>query len=312
MHFVDFDRTHIPQATALAKRCLEQERKTVPQLPEREIPSLEYLVNGLGVAAMEGETLVAYMGAVGPFDNMFGTKASGVFSPVEAHGEAEDSPRLWQRLLQAAQQKWVAAGAAYHAVALYEHNEAAKKALFACGFGQRCADAIRPAVPLNAPPVEGVRCKLLPRGAESTVRAMRMELDRHLRQSPVFQCSNDETCAGWIAWAEKRDSRLFTAFAGDAPIAFMEVKAGAENFLTEGEEILNVCGAYCVPAWRGKGVSRLLLDEVLRTLQGEGVRFLGVDYESMNLTAAGFWGKHFTPYTASLVRRVDCLDDICD
>lgn len=59
--------------------------------------------------------------------------------------------------------------------------------------------------------------------------------------------------------------------------------------------------------WSGTGVSKLLLDCVLQTLQAEGVRCLGVDYETMNPTAAGFWEKHFAPYTASLVRRVDCI-----
>lgn len=310
MHMVDFDLTHLPQARALAERHLHRERRMVAALPEEAIPDLAYLANGLGVAALEGDTLVGYLGAVGPIEGMFGTRAAGVFSPLEAHGVAEDSPRLWQRLLQAAQQKWVAAGAAYHAAALYAHDEAAKQALFACGFGQRCADAIRPAALLGAPLVEGVRCILLPRGEEARVRTMRQALDRHLRQSPCFQASNDDTCAAWIAWAEKRASRLFAALAGEEPIAFIEVMAGGENFLTEGDGMQNICGAYCVPDWRGKGVSRMLLDKVLHTLQEEGTQLLGVDYETMNLTAANFWQKDFTPYTASLVRRVDCLDNL--
>lgn len=310
MQLVDFDWTHIPQAREIAARHLKKEREMVQNMPAREIPCLEDLLNGLGVAAVEGDTLLGYLCACGPIENMFGTKAKGVFSPLEAHGVREDSPRLWQRLLQAAQQKWVTAGAAYHAVALYEHDEAAKNALFSCGFGQRCADAVRFAQPMGARKVDGVRCMVLPKGEEQRVRAMRMALDRHLRQSPVFQQSCDETASAWIAWAEKRDSRLFTAFAGEEPIAFIEVMADGENFLTEGEDMLNICGAYCVPAWRGRGVSRLLLEEVLCALQQEGIMYLGVDYETMNLTAQHFWQKHFAPYTASLVRRVDCLDDM--
>lgn len=30
-----------------------------------------------------------------------------------------------------------------------------------------------------------------------------------------------------------------------------------------------------------------------------------MDYETMNPTARGFWEKYFTPYTISLVRRID-------
>ncbi len=69
--------------------------------------------------------------------------------------------------------------------------------------------------------------------------------------------------------------------------------------------MLNICGAYCLEKYRGQGLSRALLNHVLHTLHREGIAYLGVDYETMNPTAAGFWEKTFTPYTASLVRRID-------
>ncbi len=37
----------------------------------------------------------------------------------------------------------------------------------------------------------------------------------------------------------------------------------------------------------------------------EGFLRMGVDFESFNPTAYGFWLKHFTAYTYSVVRRVD-------
>jgi len=40
-------------------------------------------------------------------------------------------------------------------------------------------------------------------------------------------------------------------------------------------------------------------------LKEEGYKLLGVDYESFNSTANGFWLKYFTPYTNSVVRRID-------
>ena len=95
------------------------------------------------------------------------------------------------------------------------------------------------------------------------------------------------------------------AMADGEIIAFMEVCADGENFLTESPDMLNICGAYCSEAWRGRGVSQMLLDHVLCTLQSEKVVYLGVDYDTMNPTAAGFWEKYFQPYTASLVRRID-------
>lgn len=39
--------------------------------------------------------------------------------------------------------------------------------------------------------------------------------------------------------------------------------------------------------------------------KAEGYLLLGVDCESFNPTARGFWLKYFTPYTYGLVRRID-------
>ena len=69
--------------------------------------------------------------------------------------------------------------------------------------------------------------------------------------------------------------------------------------------MLNICGAYCVPDLRGSGTIQSLLDFLLYTLQSEGITRLGVDFESFNPTALGFWTKHFDVYTHSVVRRID-------
>ncbi|MCI9073092.1 MAG: hypothetical protein HFH80_09920 [Lachnospiraceae bacterium] len=39
-------------------------------------------------------------------------------------------------------------------------------------------------------------------------------------------------------------------------------------------------------------------------LKAEGYTRLGVDYESINPTAWGFWNKYFEAYTYSLTRRI--------
>lgn len=315
MNIVDFKLCHVAEAVCITQRHLENERTMVECLPEASIPELASLVNGLGVAAVEDGRLLGYMGAYGPFVGMFGTygtpfaeRFAGVFSPVHAHGVAKDAPpRTWQWLYQAAADKWVRAGAAHHAIALYEHDSIAKSELFRYGFGLRCADAVRLVTLLNAAPVDGVTCRELPAGSADMVRELRWKLDFHLCQSPCFMARTEEGRREWLDQVKHRQSRLFAAMAGDEVISFIEVTDEGENFLTEHPGMRSICGAFCQEAWRGTGVSKLLLDHVLQTLQAEGVTYLGVDYETMNPTAAGFWEKYFTPYTASLVRRVDCL-----
>ena len=59
------------------------------------------------------------------------------------------------------------------------------------------------------------------------------------------------------------------------------------------------------PEYRGKGVYQNLLNFIMSKLKAEGYVRLGVDFESINPTAWGFWLKHFTAYTHSVVRRAD-------
>ncbi len=312
MIFVDFQLCHVAEAVCIAQKQLDRERAAV-DLPSVGLPDLSSLANGLGVAAMENGRMIGYLGAYGPFQGMFGTWGTkyqeqfvGVFSPVQAHGVAEDAPaHTWQRMYQAAADKWAKAGAVYHAIALYEHDDAAKHELFRYSFGQRCADAIRRVEPLHALQIAGVTCCELPAGSGELVRSLREALDKHLCQSPCFMARTEEGRRAWLDTVKHRDSRLFAAMADGEIIAFMEVCVGGENFITESPDMLNICGAYCSEAWRGRGVSQMLLDHVLCTLQSEKIAFLGVDYETINPTAAGFWEKYFRPYTASLVRRID-------
>ena len=47
-----------------------------------------------------------------------------------------------------------------------------------------------------------------------------------------------------------------------------------------------------------------LVNYAMGVLRAEGYFKLGVDYESINPTAWGFWNKYFTAYTYSLTRRI--------
>jgi len=105
--------------------------------------------------------------------------------------------------------------------------------------------------------------------------------------------------------ANQRDSRIFIAQNNGEIIAFLEVMANGENFACDAPDMMNICGAYLMPEYRGKGVFDALLGYAETTLARDGCRRLGVDFESFNTTALGFWSKAFTVYTHSVVRRID-------
>jgi hypothetical protein len=52
-------------------------------------------------------------------------------------------------------------------------------------------------------------------------------------------------------------------------------------------------------------VAQNLLNFVIATLKAEGYPRLGVDFESYNPNAFGFWLKYFAVYTHGVIRRID-------
>ena len=303
-----FEKRHLKAAKALAFANYQEERSHVPELPDvPEIPDLSWFSeNGLGVAAMEDGRLVGYLCWVGPFENAFNSGIPGIYVPLHAHGAiAEGRANIYRRLYQAAAEKWVARGALSHAITLYAHDDQAVQAFFGYGFGLRCIDAIRPAVPIPGTPPEGFTFRILPRSEVGKVRRLRRLLSAHLMQSPCFMPDSPENVERWIDMAEQRDSRVFVAETDTEVAAFIEVKDEGENFLTYTPAMQNICGAFCLPQYRGTGLFASLLNAVITELSRQNVPLLGVDYESFNPTASGAWRKYFTPYTYSVVRRID-------
>lgn len=307
MIITDFKREYTEAAARLARENYEEQRAFAPCLPSNPyIPDASDLMeNGLGVAAFEGDTLLGYICCWSPWDNWFDAAARGTFVPLHAHAAVhENRAMIYKRMYQSAAEKWVSAGIAGHGIALYEDDAEAIKAFFGYGFGQRCADAMR-----DMSPVAGVSdmsgCHELDKSEVRKIDGLRRSLSAHLGNSPCFMYSTEEEFGAWLARASVRNSRLFVSERGGEIIAFLEVMSGGENFAAEADGVINICGAFCAEKYRHNGIFATLLNYAVTTLRGEGYTSLGVDYESFNPTASGFWGKHFKPYTCSVVRRID-------
>lgn len=308
MIIVDFEKAHIEEARAIALENYNEERQFVGALPAMDgVPDLGcFAENGLGVAAFENGKMTGFLCCCSPWNNAFDTAAMGTFSPIHAHGAvSENRGMIYRRMYQAAAEKWVKNNITYHAIALYAHDEKALQAFFLYGFGVRCSDAIRLTESTGAEIPDKLFFKRLSAEELPAVREMRRMLSAHLGESPCFMYSDEDEFRNWLEKAEKRGSAVYTAQINGAPVAFIEVTEDGENFVTETDAMKNICGAFCLPEYRGKGVFAGLLDYTLASLRSEGVELLGVDYESFNPTALGAWEKYFEPYTRSVVRRID-------
>lgn len=305
MKIVDFTKEYIIQAQELAKKNYEEERRLVSILPQIDcLPSLDdFAENGLGVVALEDDKLIGFLCCYTPWENAFTTTARGTFSPIHAHGAIKQNrEKIYQCLYQAAAKKWVQAGISSHSIGLYAHDKEAIQAFFTYGFGLRCVDAIRPMEEIQLTSILGYDFLELKKENTSEIMSLRQNLSEHMAKSPCFMkyLKRDS-----LTDIEEAQSRIFAAKAQGKVIAFLEVTDTAENFATEASDMQNICGAFCMPQYRGKGVSAHLLNYMIMVLKKEGHLRLGVDFESFNPTANGFWPKYFKAYTNGVVRRID-------
>ncbi len=270
------------------------------------LPELaEFADNGLGVAAFENGEMLGFLCCYKPWEG-FTNYARGVFSPAHAHGAVmRNRDMIYKRMYEAAAEKWAKQGASWHALALYAHDEQAIQAMFTYGFGLRCIDAMRPMEAVDCDEVEGYTFREFLGAERYTLRELNNKLIEHLGKSPIFMHFPPFSEPDFEKMSQRSSARYFAACYDGRPIAYLKVDDGGEHFAADDASVRNICGAFCLPEHRGKGIYQNLLNHAISVLLAEGYLRLGVDCESFNPTAYGFWLKYFTPYTHSVVRRID-------
>ncbi len=309
MDIVNFERQHIEEATALVLADYDKERQFAKDLPQVcGIPDLRgFAENGLGVVAFEENRMIGFLCSCEPFDNAFrATDVRGVFSPMGANAAvSENRAKIYAAMYQAAGAKWVKAGAVSHAFCLYAHDEELQRHFFHYGFGLRCIDAIRPMELIDCKPCADYDFAELPKAECHFFYPLYLALYRHYCESPFFMNRKPETQEEFIVSSMPEDVRYFAARQNGKICAYLKIAASGETFAAAGNTYRHIRGAYCLPEHRGKGVYQNLLNFAISALKREGYTRLGVDFESFNPTARGFWLKYFTAYTNGVVRRID-------
>ncbi|HWT74492.1 MAG TPA: GNAT family N-acetyltransferase [Mobilitalea sp.] len=326
MKIIDFSDNHIESAMKIAIDNYEEEQRYVPILPKiTAVPDLKHFAeNRLGVAAFDDDRMLGFLCAYSPHEDVFGTTGvRGTFSPIHVHGVIASSElerkgsgsryskdRIYSLLYQEASRKWVKEGIRSHAIGLYTHDKEAVNCFFYNGFGLRCIDAVRSLdaalapveiTGLHSPDVE--YCEV-DKEEWGKLLIFHNGLIEHLGAAPTFMKFKPMDEAE-LYRRTSEDTRYFAAKVQGSYIAYIKLSGEGENFATADQGMMNICGAYCNPIYRGSGIYHNLLSYLTLTLKKEGYQLLGVDCESFNPTARGFWLKHFQEYTHSLVRRID-------
>jgi len=117
--------------------------------------------------------------------------------------------------------------------------------------------------------------------------------------------SNFDPIEEHINWITQEGNHEWVAYRNNNPIGIMRLCTEAESFVSCHSSVMNIQDTYVIESERGNGIGSALLNTVQQWLIENGYPLCGVDYESINPQAKYFWGKYFTPYTYSLVRRID-------
>ena len=309
MQILDFKKEHLSKAEELIRFCYQEECKYVDALSTNtdDFHLSSFVENNFSVVAMEHDEVVGVLCSYPPFENAFGsTNVKGIFAPMGANAAIKDHrEKIYAAMYQTIAQKWVDAGAFSHAICLYAHDEPLQRAFFQLGFGLRCLDAIRKMEEIEAPCLNGYSFIELSEKDCDKIYPLYTLLNQHYQKSPFFMNREKQSKADFIKFMKDEKTRFFVAFYQGEICAYFEIAKSGETCICDDKQYIHICGAYSLPEHRGKGLAQNLLNYMIKILKSEGYTMLGVDFESIKPTAYGFWTKYFTPYTHSVVRRID-------
>lgn len=303
---------YIEEAVKLAQADYDMERKYVQALYDNDFKNelTQCLIDAFkckyGALALENGKLKGFMGFLGPWDGHFGN-VKGVFSPLFANAfSGENRGKTASRLFQHTSEEMVADGILSFAICTYSHNFDVTTSLTMNGFGVMCSDAIRKVdIPLNVEINTDYFYEEIHYSEAGCLLKLKNSLVRHMRKSPAYLPCSELTEDEFKKLCNMNKSRFFIVKDRLEVLGYVEVTNDGETFISEAPDMLNICGAYLDENYRGKNLFQSLLAFTLDKIKNNGVKYLGVDCETINPNAMRFWGKYFDSYTYSFHRRID-------
>lgn len=301
----------LDEVVAFARRFEQEALEHYPALPRPDLTALPDMLNRIaarshGLVARDRGEVVGCLTVIGQFSNYHGG-ASGIFSPLlTCLAQPERADRIFTEMLTALGEVPELDGIDTMAVSLFAHQANLKESVVLNGFGARCADAVQQLdlLPQSTSDFPFAIEEVHWRDAVSIIEVKRA-LAAHLNGSPVFMEYFDFTPEFVAKKSEERESVHLIARDGDRIVGYIEATYAGENYLTIHPTMRSICGAGVLTEYRGRGIMRELIARLADRYRAEGITTLGVDYETMNPNARGFWERYFVPYTRSFERRFD-------
>ena len=311
-----FRREHIESAAKLLVENYEEERKSVPALPENDYFDRfcalisDGAENNHGVAALQSGELVGFISGIWCIDAFKGINRAA-YCPIHAHGAKGDKNDIYQRMYENIADIWVKNGCLTHALTVFAHDKITIDTWFNLGFGNMCVDAIRPLTDVSGNKKNSCNSRFTIRPATQDDAELLLPLmqahDRYYASSPLFMPVFGITKLSDININTTSKSITFIALDNNngTPVGILDVGVKDATFVDEDEKTLHLSGAYIAEEARGMGLGAALLQSAVEWLRDNGYERFYVDYESFNRFGSRFYDKHFTPFAYSIFRKLD-------
>jgi len=312
IQFDQLNEKYVNAAADLVMSAYIEEKIAIPFLPYEK----EYLYffrkliknlfnNGIGIVAVRDEELIGFIAGF-EVKELFG-KSKGIYSPLHGHGgKKEYRSILYQELYTHVAEIWVKNACFTHALTFFAHDTETIDLWFWQGFGLRCVDSICESKRISANNPSNIIIRKTNVLDIPALANIHRQHNMYYRNSPVFMPRIDEDPVQDLAnWLKKDNHHLWAAYQDGKPLGYVKIQPGAETFVSEHKDVMNITGAYVLESERKAGIGTMLLGAIQEWLLKNGYALCGVDFESINITGSRFWNKHFIPYAYSMVRRID-------
>lgn len=230
------------------------------------------------------------------------------FCPIIGHAAVEnDSQTIYHRLYMYAAHKWVENNRFNHLWMIFNDDFVTRDMLYDIGFGSYVIDAC-----MNVSKVKiGIDQTYVITKANTEDVDVLYDLVKESMQyyldTPIFLKRHAYTKQEITEIIEH--SNLFVAWDQKNPIGFMNLSVNqdydTESLASLNSGLINELGAYIKPEYRGTGIGKRLLNELINSCLETNIPYLHVCFETANPFANRFWRKYFKPIVLSVRRTVN-------
>lgn len=235
------------------------------------------------------------------------------FCPIIGHAaEGNNSQVIYQKLYTYAAHQWVKDNRFNHLWMIFNDDCITKDMLYDIGFGSYVADACMNVSKIKIEADDTYRItKAKPEDADALYALVKQSIQYYL-ETPIFLRRHAYTKQE-IADIIEHNS-LFVAWDKNSPIGFMNLSVNqeydTESLACPNSGLIDELGAYIKPEYRGAGVGKRLLNELIHSCVTTDIPYLHVCFETANPFANRFWRKYFKPIVLSVRRTVNKDADI--